>query len=297
MVMYLDQQESVGPNSQVAQRRPGRGLNENLARELLELHTLGVGGAYAQDDVRQLAELLAGLTANAVGGTGYNPERGEPGVETVLGVAYGGEAPDKGDIHAALEDLAAHPDTAAHIARKLAVHFVADDPDPDLVEHLRARFVATEGDLPEIHAALLEHPAAQAPALAKAKQPFDYVASALRALGVPGEALLALPDEAMQRWFRAPLAAMGQPWSDPPGPDGWPEEAAAWITPQGMASRITWAAGLRRVEGFDLPDPRAFVQAALGPLAGPRVIFAAEAAESRPDGVAVVLASPEFQRR
>jgi uncharacterized protein (DUF1800 family) len=296
MLLYLDQDASVGPGSPVALERPGRGLNENLARELLELHTLGVGGGYDQRDVREMAELLTGLTANVQKGMGFAPRRAEPGAETVLGVRYGDEA-GLDTIRRLLDDLAAHPDTARHIGRKLAVHFVADDPDPGLAAALAETFAATGGQLLPVYEVLLSHPAAQTPRLAKAKQPFDFMASTLRALGVEGAMLTALPPEAQQKWFRGHLTAMGQRWGDPAGPDGWPEDVAHWITPQGMAARIAWALAIGRVEAIPLPDPRDFVETALGPLAGERLRFAAGAAETRAEGVAVVLSAPEFQRR
>lgn len=297
MLLYLDQARSVGPNSTMAARNEGRGLNENLARELLELHTLGVGGGYRQADVRQLAELLAGLTAGPVNGWQFNPRRGEPGPETILGRSYGRERPRVEDVYQVLDDLARHPDTARHLARKLAVHFVADTPDPGLVDALAAEFVARDGDLASVYRVLLEHPAARAPELTKAKRPFDFLVSALRALGVRGAQVAELPPALIHRYLRRPLERMAQPWLQPSGPDGWAEDAAHWITPQGLAGRVTWAMDLRRVEGLDLPDPREFVDVALGPLASERVRFAAEAAETRADGVGVILASPDFNRR
>ncbi len=140
MLMYLSQVGSVGPNSVVGLEL-GRGLNENLAREVLELHTLGVGGPYTQTDVRQFAELLTGLQYSLKHGFRFGPRNAEPGAEQVLGVSYGGSGPAVlDDIHQALEDIAVHPATAAHIARKLAVHFVSDDPDPDLVAQMAAAF-------------------------------------------------------------------------------------------------------------------------------------------------------------
>lgn len=297
MLFYLDQAASVGPGSEFARRRPGRGLNENLARELLELHTLGVDGAYTQADVRQLAELLAGLTATAAGGTRFDPRRGEPGAEAVLGRRYGGALPMVRDIHGALEDLAVHPDTARHVCRKLCAHFVADAPDDQLVEHVTARYAATGGDLAAVYAALLEHPAATAAPLTKARQPWDFVAAGLRALGMQGERMAATPARPMRRFVRGPLRRMGQDWLRPTGPDGWPEEAAHWFTPQGLAGRIGWAMAVGEMPGLPLPDPRLFVETALGPLASERTRFAARAAETRAEGVGLVLLSPQFQRR
>ncbi len=117
MIYYLDQHRSMGPNSQTAQRRD-RGLNENLAREVLELHTLGVGGSYSQTDVREFAELLTGVTANAQRGAFFRTQQAEPGSETVLGVTYGGDEESVDHVIAALQDLAVHPDTARHLAWK-----------------------------------------------------------------------------------------------------------------------------------------------------------------------------------
>ncbi|MFD0978378.1 DUF1800 domain-containing protein [Tropicimonas aquimaris] len=297
MLLYLDQSASVGPNSAFARTRPARGLNENLAREVLELHTLGVGGSYGQDDVRELAELFAGLTGNAINGFSFNENRGEPGPETVLGRNYGRRKPKLEDVEQVLDDLAVHPDTARHIARKLAVHFVSDQPDAELVAALEAAFLETGGDLGAVTGTLLAHPSATQPRLQKAKQPTDFIVSSLRALGMTGQEMAEMDPKAFKRLVLRPLEMMGQPWQNPSGPDGWPEEAEAWITPQGLAVRITWAMGLQRHFGGDMPDPRAFVATALGDMASEQLVFAAGAAETRGDGVGIVLASPEFQRR
>jgi len=297
MLAYLDQDRSVGPNSRMSQRNPGRGLNENLARELLELHTLGVGGAYTQDDVRQLAELLAGLSVRERVQMHFAPNRGEPGPETVLGKTYGRRSPSLEDIYAVLEDLAAHRDTARHLARKLAVHFVSDTPPPDLVKALARAYRQSGGDLLEVYAVLRAHPASQDPTLHKAKRPYDLVVSAFRGLGVEGATTEGFKLRETGHMLRIPLHAMGQTWLRPPGPDGWPEDASHWITPQGLAARVSWAMGLRDKAAIRLPDPRLLVDQVLGPLASERLRFAARAAETRADGVGVILASPEFNRR
>jgi uncharacterized protein (DUF1800 family) len=126
MLQYLDQKTSVGPES-VAGKKKENGLNENFARELLELHTLGVGGPYSQADVTELAELLTGLTYSQDGVFGFRGEFAQPGAETVLGQSYGGGTAALSDVHAALDDLARHPATARHLAQKMAVHFVPID--------------------------------------------------------------------------------------------------------------------------------------------------------------------------
>ncbi|WP_068110592.1 DUF1800 domain-containing protein [Tropicimonas marinistellae] len=297
MLLYLDQHQSVGPHSAVARKRPGLGLNENFARELMELHTLGVDGPYTQDDVRELAELLAGMHGTHRTTFVYKTQRAEPGPETVLGRNYGRREPKFEDVERVLEDLARHPATARYIAQKLAVHFVSDRPDPDLVATLEHRFTESDGDLLEVTRALLTHPAAGLRPMEKAKPPFDFVVSSLRALGMQGRDFRALDVAALRRQVLTPLARMGQPWQAPDGPDGWPEAADAWITPQGLAERITWAMGLERLWGLEMPDPRDFVRTALGDVAGRETLLAARAAETRGEGVALVLASPEFQRR
>lgn len=291
MLIYLNQEASFGPGSPKGKRQR-KGLNENFARELLELHTLGVGAAYAQGDVRQLAELLTGL---AVGPEGFvfDARRAEPGVETVLGVRYGGKG--MAPIHAALDDLAARPETAAHLARKLAVHFVADTPDAALVADLDKVFRATGGDLRAVSLALLSHPMAGEGT--KARQPFDFMVATFRALGVSPAMILDAPRREVRRLILDPLQAMGQPYQQAPGPDGWPETQADWITPQGLAARIDWAMAAPQRLVRPLPDPRAFLRTALGTRAGERLTFAVGAAESARDGVGLVLASPDFNRR
>jgi len=296
MLVYLDQHLSMGPNSRTALRR-NRGLNENLARELLELHTLGVGASYTQTDVRELAELLTGLSYSPKNGFAFLRNIAEPGPEVVLGKTYGGDVPRLDDILTALDDLAMHPDTARHIGRKLAVHFVADDPPVGLVDDLAAVFAETGGDLDAVVAVLLRHPAAWDATRAKVKPPFGFVASAVRALDIDADALAAMSFNEGRAAFGRHLAVMGQPWEEPVGPDGWPEDGPSWITPQGMAGRITWSMIIPQRLRDDLPDPRAFVVTALGPEADPAVVFAAGAAEDRAAGVGLVLASAAFQRR
>jgi len=294
MLIYLDQTISVGPNSRIGQRA-GRGLNENLARELLELHTLGVSAAYSQADVTQLAELLTGLRVTP-NGFRYNPSLAEPGAEVVLGTSYGGGAPRMADIDAALDDLALHPDTAGHLARKLAVHFISDTPDEGLIAAMRDAYLSADGDLMALYAAMLDHPASWGETLEKIKPPFDYMVSSLRALSImPGD-LDTLNRRDIRNGVTQPLTAMGQTPLRPPGPDGWPESQDAWITPALLTARIEWSAALARLFGENI-DPRQFLETTLGDLASRNLKFAAAGAETRWEGVAVVLASPEFNRR
>ena len=294
MLIYLDQVLSIGPGSRAGKKRD-RGLNENLARELLELHTLGVDAGYSQNDVRQMAELLTGLTVDAERGFVFDPRRVEPGAETVLGISYTGDGTEP--ILQALEDLAMRPETASHIARKLVVHFVSDTPDTGLVAQVRAAYLKTGGDLTAVYKALLDHPAAWVPEATKARQPYDFIVASLRALSISGDALIAAGDKAFMRYVMAPLEAMGQPMQGPSGPDGWAEEAQAWINPAGLAARINWAMDVPVQLLAHLPDPQALASRALGPRASEKLIWAATRAETQREGVGLVLASAEFNRR
>jgi len=294
MLAYLDQSASTGPQSLFGKRR-NRGVNENLARELMELHSLGVGATYAQADVQQMALLLTGLEANPRDGFVFHADRAEPGAEVVLGKSYGGEG--LAPIKAALVDLARHPATAAHIAGKLPTHFVSDHPDPDLVAGMTAAYVATDGALLDVYAAMLNHPAAWAPEQRKARQPVDFVLAALRAFGVTGDGLRRMGRGPFSRMLLKPMALMGQDWQQPIGPDGWAEAAEAWITPQGLGARIAWAMEVPGRLVTPMPDPVAFAKVALGPAADERLLWAVARAESKREGVGLVLASPAFNRR
>lgn len=295
MLLYLQQVTSIGPNS-VAGQRGNRGLNENLAREMLELHTLGVGGPYTQQDVRELAEMLAGLTFSVRDGQHFEPRRAEPGAETVLGVSYPAEASMRA-IDSLLTDLAAHPATAQHLARKLAQHFVADEPDPDLIAAIAAAYRDSQGDLARCYATMLAHPSAWAKPGQKIRQPFDFIVGGVRALGLKAADLAGLSTKDYRGLMFHPLRVMGQSWQNPTGPDGWPDRASDWILPQTMAGRVSWAVRAPRQLIDPLPDPREVVHWALGPDADPAVVFAASAAETRRDGIGVIFASAAFNRR
>ncbi|MFY0596512.1 MAG: DUF1800 domain-containing protein [Cognatishimia sp.] len=299
MLTYLDQAQSMGPNSKVAKRAEKRGrqrgLNENLAREVMELHTLGVSAGYSQADVRELAELFTGMSLNKSLLFTFKPEMSEPGAETVMGRLYSDEASFE-PIKAALRDLARHPVTARHLAQKLARHFVSDNPEPDLVAAMEAAYVESGGQLVEVYTAMLAHPESWQASSAKVKKPFDFMATSLRALDVGGTTLARSRERDLRNILYFPMQIMGQPWQAPNGPDGWPEEGNHWITPQFMAARLQWALAAPRALRRTLPDPRTFAHAALGDRLPKDVRFAAEAAENRWEGIALVLTSPAFQR-
>lgn len=294
MLYFLNQNASVGPNSRVGKQR-GLGLNENLAREALELHTLGVDGPYSQQDVRQLAELFTGLTVDRDIEFFFRKQTAEPGAEQVLGKVYGPET-DLSHVHAVLRDLARHPATARHISRKLARHFIADAPDTELVTHMTGRYLETDGSLFDVYAAMLSHPASWQAKAQNVKAPIDFVSSAMRALNINAPMLTTLDQRTTRAALMAPMELMGQPWEQPLGPDGWPEGNEHWINPQFMAARVSWALSAPQAILPKLPDPRDFARKILGPVLTPEVAFAAEAAENRWEGIALVLVSPAFQR-
>ncbi|MEC3862416.1 DUF1800 domain-containing protein [Mesobacterium sp. TK19101] len=296
MLHYLDQDNSAGPNSARAKKSNGKvGLNENLAREVIELHTLGVSANYSQTDVRELARLFAGMSFEPARGFVFRENLAEPGTKTVLGKTYGKGPAETGDISAVLRDLARHPSTARHLSTKLARHFISDTPDPGLVADMTDRYLETKGDLAAVYEVMLTHPTAWSEEAPNVKQPLDWMGSALRALAVPPAQLKAIKPGKVRQMFLQPLALMGHNWGRPDGPNGLPEDDSAWVSPQGLAARLQWAVSVPTLLMPDLPDPRDFVTTALGSRATDNTRFAAKAAETRWEGVGLVLASPAFQ--
>lgn len=294
MLNYLDQTRSFGPNSPAGQDR-GRGLNENLAREVLELHTLGVGAPYTQEDVRQLAELMTGLSH---GRDGFVFRRGrvEPGPETVLGRSYGGYAPIVAPIEAAMNDLAMHPATARHLATKLVVHFLGAPAPEDLVAQMAEAYLGTDTQLSALYEVMLADPRAWSPQFRKARTPFEFLVAAHRAAGTDPATFDALKPKQVRIRIVEPLTRMGQPFWRPQGPDGWSEAPEDWISPVGLSARLGWSDAFAK-EALQGIDPRAFLDRAVGDKASAALRFAVAGAESRSEGHVLVLASPEFNRR
>ncbi|MBL8700378.1 MAG: DUF1800 domain-containing protein [Alphaproteobacteria bacterium] len=288
MLGYLDQAISIGPNSRAGQRRQ-RGLNENLAREILELHTLGVDGGYGQADVTQFARILTGWSIgrdqdDRPGDFMFRPMIHEPGEKTLLGRRFAEAGEDEGIV--ALSMLAGHRATARHVATKLARHFIADRPPPGVVERLAQVFLATDGDLRAVTRALVDAPEAWTSDATKVKTPNEFVVSALRAAGVEPEPPRLLPA----------LQLLGQPPFAAPSPAGWPDTADQWLGPEAVIRRAEWAAAFATRLGRSR-EPAELLAAALGDGARPETRLAVQRAASVGDAIAIVLASPEFQRR
>ena len=287
MLFYLDNLGSMGPNS-VAGINRDKSLNENLAREILELHTLGVRTGYSQDDVTHFANVLTGWTWIGLG----EPNRGgefvfvkrlhEPGEQTVMGKTYPDTGMDQG--RAVLADLARHPATAAHIAHKFARHFVADEPPPSLVDKLTKSFNDSDGNLKELAKTLLAAEESWTPERTKLKRPFEWLISALRLTGAPWVVGRVMAGQAL----------LGEPLWRPPAPNGFADYESAWI--DGLSQRVDIANNFAGRVAERL-DPVALVEAGLGPLASAETRNTVARAESRAQALTLLLMAPEFLRR
>lgn len=304
MLVFLDQAQSIGPNSPVgrlAAMRGGkqRGLNENLAREAMELHTLGVRTGYSQADVTEFARALTGWTvsgiargpaARFIGGAGdgsfaFAEALHEPGDRTIMGKRYSqqGEA----QARAVLLDLAANPATARHISTKLARHFAGDQPPDSLVERLERAYLSSGGDLATVYRALIDSPEAWVGQPVKFKTPWEWAVSSLRAVGENP------PDPAAAAGM---LRQLGQPTWQPGSPAGWDDIAASWAAPEALMRRVEIAQQIANRAGSSL-DARALAEKLLpGSLSG-QTRTAIARAESPQEGLAMLLVSPEFVRR
>ncbi|WP_342626929.1 DUF1800 domain-containing protein [Nguyenibacter vanlangensis] len=308
MLMYLDNVSSIGPDSPAARRaaRHGqlRGLNENLARECLELHTLSPAAGYTQQDVTSFAAILTGWTIDMRAdrpGFAFRPDAHQPGVKILMGRDFPpGEA---GGVQA-LSWLGTHPATYAHLATRLATHFIADVPPPAAIHAIAAALRQSGGDLGTASHALIARPEAWRPGT-KLRQPFFYAVAALRALDppLPGHAADGpAPDSGAAphppaAWLLADATrTMGQPPWDAPLPNGWSDRAADWAAPADLIARAEWA---YRLAGHDVAaeaDPLAIAQAGLGPLLRPATRAAIRHAGSRRDALTLLFTAPEFQR-
>ncbi|HSI59038.1 MAG TPA: DUF1800 domain-containing protein [Ideonella sp.] len=310
MLRYLDNNASAGPHSRTVQRNLARrggtdkpvkratGLNENLAREIMELHTLGVAngggsygpwGGYTQADVTAFAAVLTGWRATDPprnGQAGYfEPNVHEPGPKRLLGKTYP-EGPEA--LNMVLHDLATHPSTARFIATKLARHFVADEPPVSLVDKLARSFSGSGGDLAAVYRTLIDAPESWDPAARKLKTPEEFGISTLRVLGVA--------ERHMAQGKDSVLGSMGQRPMSAPSPAGWPDKAEEWLGPDAVWKRVEWA--MRIAERADpQTDARALARASLGARLSDTTERQIERAADGQQALVLLLMSPEFQRR
>ncbi len=316
MLRYLDNQQSAGPDSRVVQRlaqrarragaadssnpRPPRitGLNENLAREVLELHTLGVAEpVYTQSDVTAFAAVLTGwrgatdalvmrgFNSVTAGPSAFDVNWHQPGDKTVLGRTI---PEGSAGLDAVLHRVALHPATARHIATKLARHFVADKPPPALVAKLAARFQSSNGDLAAVYRALIEAPEAWDPQPQKLKTPQELIISTAR--------LLQIGDVAFKRMPDGGAAQLGQRLQVAPSPAGWPDRAEEWLGPDAVWKRVEWATRVADLAARGV-DARALAPQSLGPRLQEATEQQIQRAADGSQALALLLLSPEFQRR
>lgn len=302
MITYLDNQRSIGPNSTLGkranrfQRERSVGLNENLAREILELHTLGVAGGYTQDDVTTFAKVITGWSIGGATDNGrfsdgtpgefeFREVIHEPGTHEVLGQRYSGRGVDQGE--AVLRDLARHPSTAKFLATKLATHFVSDEPPVDLVDELAATYLEHGGELTPVYEALVTADVGWKTPQSKYKSPHDFVISTLRAFDH-------VPDDS--RFIVGALDLMGQAPFRPGSPAGWPDTAEHWGGADALYKRIEWSNAVARLAGPRI-NPVDLGNTVLGPSFSAESRKAISRAESDIQGMTMLLASPDFQRR
>jgi uncharacterized protein (DUF1800 family) len=289
MLFYLDNVQSMGPDS-VAGINRDKGLNENLARETLELHTLGVRSGYTQTDVTNFAKVLTGWSwiqpsEPVYGGQFAFAERmHERSDQVVLGKHYADTGVEQG--RAVLADLARHPATARHIAQKLAAHFVADEPPPALVAKLEKTFMETGGDLTEVAKSLVAADESWTPQRTKLKPPSAWIVAAARLT----EAQTSIP---IGRVLGA-QAMLGEALWRPPAPNGYADTESAWI--DGIPRRLDIADEFAGRVANNV-DPLALVDSALGPLASADTRETIARAESRKQALALLVMTPEFLRR
>jgi uncharacterized protein (DUF1800 family) len=291
MLFYLDNGVSVGPNSPVG-LKGYRGLNENLAREIMELHTLSVNGGYTQDDVISLARVITGWTYSGIKGILGPPgsfvfyaDAHEPGAQRVLGKVYEENGVAQGE--AVLADIARHPSTAKFIATKFARHFVADDPPPALVAKLQDVFIKTDGDLHLLANTLIDADEAWTAPMSKIRSPYEYLVAISRAR-----------DRAPESPYRhlGALSLLGQDLWSPTGPDGFADTNIVWAAPWGMKLRLDIAAEVSSMTANGLP-PRELLERVAGDAASEETRRTIERAESPQRAMTLLFMSPEFQRR
>ena len=303
MLVFLDQAQSIGPESQAGmfaamRGRKQLGLNENLAREIMELHTLGVRTGYSQADVTEFARALTGWTVSGLGRgpaarlIGGSPGQfqfaallHEPGARTIMGKRYDEEG--EAQARAVLLDLAASPATAKHIATKLARHFAGDDPPPALVERLSKAHLASGGDLPTVYRTLIQSPEPWAPKPLKFKNPWEWTVSALRAVG---------SNELDPKMAAGVLRQLGQPTWQPGSPAGWDDIAASWAGPDALVRRVEVAQRIGAKAASTI-DARNLAEKLFPQSLSDATRTAIARAESPADGLALLLVSPEFVRR
>jgi uncharacterized protein (DUF1800 family) len=284
MLLYLDNAQSIGPSSRAGERRH-KGLNENLARESLELHTVSPAAGYTQADVTEYAKIITGWSIDLQRdppGFLFRPFAHEPGEKVLMGHRF--PAGEEGGVET-LAWLATHPATCRHLGEKLARHFVADQPPEPVVARLAHTLQDTHGDLKAVSLELVRMPEAWTP-LAKLRSPAEYIVAVLRVLDLPAD---------KRPNMQGVMGGLGQPFFGAPLPNGWPDTAADWAGPEAILRRIDWAYSIS-ARAASL-DPAEVADQSLGPLLPAGTLEQIQRAGSRRDAFAMLFSSPEFMRR
>ncbi|WP_416305126.1 DUF1800 domain-containing protein [Neptunicella sp. SCSIO 80796] len=287
MLIYLNNERSFGPSSRLGKK--GKGLNENLAREILELHTLGVNGGYSQRDVVELAKGITGWSVanyskNETGGFIYRKAGHEPGERLLLGKRYPQKEVEQGK--AMLVDIARHPATAKHLCFKLVRHFISDTPPVVLVDKLVATWNQTEGDLSAVIATLINAEESWQTQAQKFKTPREFVISTYRAIGV---------DQVPSKQLLQALTILGQQPFRAGSPAGYSDEQSDWNGSSALMSRIDWSSTL--AARAKTANAEHIMQGTLANSVSRVTYSTVLRAESRQQSLALLLMSPEFQRR
>ena len=320
MLVYLDNFQSIGPGSAGAraggQRGNGqrRGLNENYARELLELHTLGVNGGYAQQDVQELAKVLTGWTVSGIGGpadrlaqrAGQNrnarravgrPQEGapvgfafqeqlhEPGSKTVLRERYNESGVEEGEK--AIRNLCRHPSTARFVATKLVTHFIADEPPAAAVDRVAKAFSTSDGDLKAVARALVDEPEAWSDDTRKFRTPQDWLVAVMRAF-----AIREVPQNAPQL-----LRQLRQPFWSPAAPKGYGDTLQEWADPDSLLNRGELARTITKQPAVQRIDPKLLLELVDVPSTDPVHALLTDNTIPAPERIALAIAGPAFQWR
>lgn len=289
MLLYLDNVGSVSPNSVVGKRRK-RGLNENLAREILELHTMGAVGGYQQSDVESLARIITGWGINKPTATEYatfnfRNRAHDAGTKVLLGTEYHNDGVEEGIR--ALKNIAQHPSTAQFIATKLVRYFVADNPPPRLIKNVAHTFLETDGHLNEVMIELIKNDETWRYSKAKFKNPYEFFISTLRAL--PVEISAKLVKKSFQALNFIPYTA--------PSPGGWPDDTSHWATADALKKRINWSYRFTRASQKEFGDAHQMIDTIVGKALSSETQKMVRGAGSKKEALALLFISPEFQRK
>ncbi|MFC3693444.1 DUF1800 domain-containing protein [Chenggangzhangella methanolivorans] len=295
MIRYLDNDESIGEESTLGLKRRVS-YTENLARELMELHTVGSGN-FTEDDVKALAKMLTGwsivraseATPASAGQFMFRPDWHQPGPQRFFGETIPEGGMEQADRAFAI--LAAHPATARRVATKLARHFVADQPTEEMIAPIAQAFIDSGGDLKRTAEALLTLDAAWSVPMAKIRTPYEMLVAQFRALG---SALLDEESGVMDRI----LTTLNQPTWDTPSPEGFADETPNWLSPNAMAFRLDAVQQIAKVIGRRVfVNPATLSRDLFGAALSTQTRERVAAGGSQLAGLTILFASPEFQRR